>query len=180
MLKLILVMVLLQNCSRSIFNRPTGDWRRRGGANVRKEDRIIDALEPILNQHRLVVDVASLTGTTSPTKTKPRKKTPCTCSSIRWVACVKRRGPSSMTTDSMLLLKASILHWLHVYISSRSCQPKKTGRLERHAYRFNRRPQGSANHLVLGMDKDQRQKARGNAKNGLPTWFLFSRKWDLR
>ena len=25
-------------------------------ANVRKEDRIIDALEPILNQHRLVVD----------------------------------------------------------------------------------------------------------------------------
>jgi hypothetical protein len=27
-------------------------------ANVRKEDRIIDALEPILNQHRLVVDRA--------------------------------------------------------------------------------------------------------------------------
>ena len=25
-------------------------------ANVRKEDRIIDALEPILNQHRLIVD----------------------------------------------------------------------------------------------------------------------------
>ena len=25
-------------------------------ANVRKEDRIIDALEPVLNQHRLVVD----------------------------------------------------------------------------------------------------------------------------
>ena len=25
-------------------------------ANVRKEDRIIDSLEPVLNQHRLVVD----------------------------------------------------------------------------------------------------------------------------
>ena len=25
-------------------------------ANVRKEDRIIDALEPVLNQHRLIVD----------------------------------------------------------------------------------------------------------------------------
>merc|ERR1712097_125958 len=25
-------------------------------ANVRKEDRIIDALEPVMNQHRLVVD----------------------------------------------------------------------------------------------------------------------------
>ena len=25
-------------------------------ANVRKEDRIIDTLEPVLNQHRLVVD----------------------------------------------------------------------------------------------------------------------------
>ena len=25
-------------------------------ANVRKEDRIIDSLEPVMNQHRLVVD----------------------------------------------------------------------------------------------------------------------------
>ena len=25
-------------------------------ANVRKEDRIIDALEPVMNQHRLIVD----------------------------------------------------------------------------------------------------------------------------
>ena len=33
-------------------------------ANVRKEDRIIDTLEPILNQHRLIVnkDVAIVTG----------------------------------------------------------------------------------------------------------------------
>tara|TARA_A100001515_G_scaffold58004_1_gene45818 strand:- start:2117 stop:2500 length:384 start_codon:yes stop_codon:yes gene_type:complete len=31
-------------------------------------------------------------------------------------------------------------------------------------------PQGSANHLVLGMNKDQRQQARGNSKNGVHTW----------
>ena len=30
-------------------------------ANVRKEDRIIDALEPVLNQHRLIVDHAVIT-----------------------------------------------------------------------------------------------------------------------
>tara|TARA_Y100000592_G_scaffold74069_1_gene115489 strand:- start:585 stop:839 length:255 start_codon:yes stop_codon:yes gene_type:complete len=31
-------------------------------------------------------------------------------------------------------------------------------------------PQGSANHLVLGMNMEQRQQARGNDKNGVPTW----------
>jgi hypothetical protein len=31
-------------------------------------------------------------------------------------------------------------------------------------------PQSSANHLVLGMNMEQRQAARGNAKNGVPTW----------
>ena len=31
-------------------------------------------------------------------------------------------------------------------------------------------PQGSANHLVLGLDKDQRQQARRNSKNPVPNW----------
>ena len=31
-------------------------------------------------------------------------------------------------------------------------------------------PQSSANHLVLGMNMEQRQQARGNDKNGVPTW----------
>ena len=45
-------------------------------ANVRKEDRIIDALEPVLNQHRLVVDRLSLTGIISQTRSCPRRTTP--------------------------------------------------------------------------------------------------------
>ena len=33
-------------------------------------------------------------------------------------------------------------------------------------------PQQSANHLVLGMNKDQRQQAKGkNSGKPLPTWF---------
>ena len=31
-------------------------------------------------------------------------------------------------------------------------------------------PQGSANHLVLGMNKEQRQAARSNSRNSVPTW----------
>ena len=32
-------------------------------------------------------------------------------------------------------------------------------------------PQGSANHLVLGLDVNQRQQARGNGgKSSVPTW----------
>ena len=32
-------------------------------------------------------------------------------------------------------------------------------------------PQSEANHLVLGMDLNQRQQARGTAKNRVPTWI---------
>ena len=31
-------------------------------------------------------------------------------------------------------------------------------------------PQGSANHLVLGLDKDQRQLARRNSQTSVPNW----------
>ena len=31
-------------------------------------------------------------------------------------------------------------------------------------------PQGLTNHLVLGMNKEQRQQARGKGQNGVPTW----------
>ena len=31
-------------------------------------------------------------------------------------------------------------------------------------------PQASANHLVLGMDLNQRREARGNTKQKIPTW----------
>ena len=53
-------------------------------ANVRKEDRIIDALEPVLNQHRLVVDRSMLsTGISSPTRTLLLKNDSSICSSIK-------------------------------------------------------------------------------------------------
>ena len=32
-------------------------------------------------------------------------------------------------------------------------------------------PQSEANHLVLGMDLNQRQQARGTAKSRVPTWI---------
>ena len=31
-------------------------------------------------------------------------------------------------------------------------------------------PQAAANHLVLGMDLNQRKQARGNTKSRIPTW----------
>jgi hypothetical protein len=31
-------------------------------------------------------------------------------------------------------------------------------------------PQGSANHLVLGLNKDQRQLARGSSQTSVPNW----------
>ena len=53
-------------------------------ANVRKEDRIIDALEPVLNQHRLIVDRGLLlTGTSSQIQTLHLKNDSSICYSIK-------------------------------------------------------------------------------------------------
>jgi hypothetical protein len=32
-------------------------------------------------------------------------------------------------------------------------------------------PQAAANHMVLGMDINQRRQATGNPKSSVPTWF---------
>ena len=32
-------------------------------------------------------------------------------------------------------------------------------------------PQASANHMVFGMNLEQRQQARGNSKSSIPTWI---------
>ena len=32
-------------------------------------------------------------------------------------------------------------------------------------------PQSETNHIILGMSLDQKRKARGNSKNGIPTWI---------
>ena len=50
-------MVLYLNCLRNTIRQTKqGIDIEEVRANVRKEDRIIDSLEPILNQHRLVID----------------------------------------------------------------------------------------------------------------------------
>ena len=49
-------MVLLQNCLKHLQQTKQAIDVEEVRANVRKEDRNIDALEPVLNQHRLIVD----------------------------------------------------------------------------------------------------------------------------
>ena len=52
-------------------------------ANVRKEDRIIDALEPVLNQHRLVVDRNVIDWDFKSNPTLPLKNDSSICSSTK-------------------------------------------------------------------------------------------------
>jgi hypothetical protein len=77
-------------------------------ANVRKEDRIIDALEPVMNQHRLIVDrKMSSNGTLNLTLMKLLKNVSSTCSSIRCLVCVEKKVPLNMTID--------LIHYLKVF-----------------------------------------------------------------
>ena len=76
-------------------------------ANVRKEDRIIDALEPVMNQHRLVVDKDVIDWDYKSNKNEAPEKDFFICSFTKCLECVGKKVPSSMTTGSMHWLKAS-------------------------------------------------------------------------
>ena len=74
-------------------------------ANVRKEDRIIDALEPVLNQHRLVIDRGLIDWDYNSNKDAPLRNVFSTCSSTNSLECVEKKVPLNMTTDSIALPK---------------------------------------------------------------------------
>ena len=76
-------MILLQNCLKNIQQTKQSIDVEEVRANVRKEDRIIDALEPVLNQHRLIVDRKVIDWDYNPTKTIPLNGVSFTCSSTK-------------------------------------------------------------------------------------------------
>ena len=68
-------------------------------ANVRKEDRIIDSLEPVLNQHRLVVNRGVIEWDFKSNPTQLPKNVFCICSSTKYLACVEKKELLNMMTD---------------------------------------------------------------------------------
>jgi hypothetical protein len=140
-------------------------------ANVRKEDRIIDSLEPILNQHRLVIDRSVVE--------KDFKSNPDAAPEERLLymlfyqmSRMCREKGAIRHDDRLDALSQGIKYYTDAMGISALEAIKDRKRTEWNAMleEFFDDPESSANHLVLGMNLTQRQQAKGNSKNSVPTW----------
>ena len=141
-------------------------------ANVRKEDRIIDSLEPVMNQHRLIVDksVIEWDYTSNPTEA-PEKRL---LYMLFYQMSRMCREKYAVKHDDRLDALAQGVQYFTEALSISAERQMAQRKLEDWNSMMEDmldNPQSSANHLVMGMNKDQRDKARG-LENGkpVPTW----------
>ena len=141
-------------------------------ANVRKEDRIIDSLEPVFNQHRLVIDPKVIkwdyeSGSERPTETRFQYM-------LGYQISRMCREKGAVKHDDRIDALAQGVKWFTDALAisaSAVIKDRKTQEFIDHLNAWMDDPQSEANHLVLGMDLNQRQQARGTAKNRVPTWI---------
>tara|TARA_Y100001968_G_scaffold333218_1_gene394783 strand:- start:495 stop:2231 length:1737 start_codon:yes stop_codon:yes gene_type:complete len=131
-------------------------------ANVRKEDRIIDSLEPVLNQHRLVVDrgVIDWDYNSNPTEAPEQRLLYMLFYQMSRMCREKR----AVKHDDRLDCLAQGVKYFTDALSISAEQQIALRRAEEWntmLEEFLDDPQASANHMVLGMDIEQRREARG-------------------
>ena len=141
-------------------------------ANVRKEDRIIDSLEPVMNQHRLVVDRKVIEW--------DFKSNPDAAPETRLLYMLfyqmsrMCREKFAVKHDDRLDCLAQGVKYYTDAMAISAYEVMKTQRQEdwqdmEEAWQDD--PQSAANHLCFGMDLKTRQKARLiKGKNSVHTW----------
>jgi len=142
-------------------------------ANVRKEDRIIDALEPILNQHRLVVDPKVITWDyNSNIDVAPEHRLQYML--FYQMSRMCREKGAVKHDDRIDALAQGVKYYTDAFAlnANREIAQRKLDEWNDTLEQWIDDPQGSANHIVFGMDINQRREARGR-KSGktVPTWI---------
>ena len=137
-------------------------------ANVRKEDRIIDALEPVMNQHRLVVDKDVVDWDYKSNKDEAPEKRLLYMLFYQMSRMCREKG-AVKHDDRLDALAQGVKYFTDcMSISAQEAVNQRKREEWNDLLRASiEDPQGSANHLVLGMTKDQRQQAR---QNGVHRW----------
>ena len=140
-------------------------------ATVRKEQRIIDTMEPVLNQHRLVVDRSVIDWDYNSNKDAAPESRLLYMLFYQMSRMCREKG-AVKHDDRLDCLSQGIQYFTDALAISAQEQINTRKREEWNDLLFAsiEDPQGSANHLVLGFDKDQRQQARRNSKNPVPNW----------
>jgi len=141
-------------------------------ANVRKEDRIIDSLEPILNQHRLVVDRSVIEWDYSSNKKEAPELRLLYMLFYQMSRMCREKG--AVKHDDRLDCLAQGVKYFTDAMSINAHDAIKLRKREEWDSMLNdflTAPHRSADHLVLGMNKEQRDRASGlDDNNSVPTW----------
>jgi hypothetical protein len=141
-------------------------------ANVRKEERIIDALEPILNQHRLVVDRNVIDWDYNSNKDDAPEKRLLYMLFYQMSRMCREKG-AVRHDDRLDALAQGVKYFTDAMSISAQEVIKQRKREDWNDLleAFLDDPQQATNHLALGFSLDQRRQARGNSKNQSPTWI---------
>jgi hypothetical protein len=141
-------------------------------ANVRKEDRIIDALEPVMNQHRLIVDRGVVEWDYSSNKDAAPEERLLYMLFYQMSRMCREKG--AVKHDDRLDSLAQGVKYFTDAMSISAYEAVKARRQEDWQdllETFLDDPQSATDHLVMGLSLDQRRAARGGGKRGsIPTW----------
>ncbi len=139
-------------------------------ANVRKEDRIIDSLEPVMNQHRLVVDRKVIEWDFNSNPGLPPEER-IGYMLFGQMSKMTRAKFAIKHDDRLDCLAQGVKYFTDCLAISAMEQIKLRKQMEWDDMiaGFLDDPQASANHLVMGMNYKQRQEARGQDNQG-NTW----------
>ena len=140
-------------------------------ATIRKEQRIIDTLEPVLNQHRLVVDRAVIDWDYNSNKDAPPESR-LLYMLFYQMSRMCREKFAVKHDDRLDCLSQGVQYFTEAMgISAQEViNTRKREEWNDILQGFIDDPQSSANHLVFGMTKEQRTKARNLDKNSVPNW----------
>ena len=141
-------------------------------ANVRKEDRIIDSLEPVLNQHRLICDRSVIDWDYNSNKDAAPEERLQYMLFYQMSRMCKEKG--AVKHDDRLDCLAQGVKYFTDALSISAYEQVRYKRQQDWNDMMESwldDPESAVNHLALGMDLDQRQKARGLSKGkSTPTW----------
>jgi hypothetical protein len=141
-------------------------------ANVRKEDRIIDSLEPVMNQHRLIFDRGVVEWDYSSNKDAPPEDRLLYMLFYQMSRMCREKG--AVKHDDRLDCLAQGVKYFTDAMGISAYETVKLRRQEDFQDLIESwldDPQQAANHMVLGMSLDQRKVARGlSGKKSVPTW----------
>ena len=141
-------------------------------ANVRKEDRIIDSLEPVLNQHRLIVNRSVIEWDYKSNSDEAPELRLMYMLFYQMSRMCREKG-AVKHDDRLDCLAQGVKYFTDAMSISanESIRIREAEEWKDMMDAWMDDPQQAVNHLAFGFDIEQRRKARGlKGKSSVPTW----------